>query len=85
MSPVPTGPPTAWSTCSTSWALRPSAANLTFLEIAESHGKVVCSVHLGLIQGVLEAWEAPVGADRLDEFVAPDLCLLHLKPTATKK
>lgn len=56
-----------------------------FLEIAESHGKVVCSVHLGLIQGVLEAWEAPVGADRLDEFVAPDLCLLHLKPTATKK
>jgi predicted ArsR family transcriptional regulator len=56
-----------------------------FLELAESEAKVVCPLHLGLIQGILEAWEAPVAAERLDEFVAPDLCLLHLKPTTTTK
>ena len=56
-----------------------------FLELAESEGDVVCRVHLGLIQGVLEAWEAPVSADRLDEFVGRDLCLLHLKRTVTSE
>jgi len=54
----------------------------SFLELAESESEVVCPVHLGLIQGVLEAWDAPVSADRLDAFVEPDLCLLHLKLTS---
>ena len=54
----------------------------SFLELAERGSNVVCPVHLGLVQGALEAWEAPVSADRLDAFVAPDLCLLHLKPTS---
>ena len=56
-----------------------------FLELAERGSNVVCLVHLGLVQGALEAWEAPVSSDRLDAFAAPDLCLLHLKPTGTDK
>ena len=50
-----------------------------FLELAENQTEVVCSLHLGLIQGVLEAWEAPITAEQLDAFVRPDMCLLHLK------
>jgi predicted ArsR family transcriptional regulator len=50
-----------------------------FLELAESQTKVVCPLHLGLVQGVLEAWGAPITADRLDAFVRPDLCVIHLK------
>ncbi len=54
----------------------------SFLELAESESQVVCPLHLGLIQGVLEAWKAPVSADRLDAFAEPGLCLLHLKLTS---
>lgn len=50
-----------------------------FLELAESHSKVVCSIHLGLMQGVLEGEAAPVTVDRLVAFAQPDLCLAHLR------
>ncbi|MFP1155401.1 helix-turn-helix transcriptional regulator [Mycobacterium sherrisii] len=50
-----------------------------FLEIAENRSNVVCSVHLGLMQGALESWAAPVTAERLEAFVEPDLCLAHLE------
>jgi predicted ArsR family transcriptional regulator len=49
-----------------------------FLELAESHKTVICPIHLGLMQGALETWQAPVTADRLEAFVEPDLCLVHL-------
>src|ERR1700761_5411133 len=49
-----------------------------FLELAESQKAVVCPVHLGLMRGALETWEAPVTVDRLDAFVEPDLCLVGL-------
>ncbi len=49
-----------------------------FLELAETRTNVVCPIHLGLMQGVLESSAAPVGVDRLDAFVEPDLCLAHL-------
>ncbi len=52
--------------------------NCAFLELAESQKAVICPIHLGLMQGALETWEAPVTADRLDPFVEPDLCLVHL-------
>lgn len=51
-----------------------------FLELAESQSKVVCSIHLGLMQGVLEGDAAPVTVDRLEAFAQPDLCLAHLRP-----
>lgn len=49
-----------------------------FLELAENSSSVVCPVHLGLMQGAMESWRAPVSVDRLDPFVEPDLCLAHL-------
>jgi predicted ArsR family transcriptional regulator len=49
-----------------------------FREIAQQHADVVCSLHLGLMQGVLAEVRAPVSAQRLDPFVEPSLCLAHL-------
>ncbi|MCV7258094.1 transcriptional regulator [Mycobacterium shimoidei] len=54
-----------------------------FLELAEARTAVVCPIHLGLMQGALEAWNAPVTVDRLDAFAEPDLCLAHLTRTDT--
>ena len=51
-----------------------------FLEVAENRTAVVCPVHLGIMQGALEAWGAPVTVERLDAFVEPDLCVAHLAP-----
>lgn len=49
-----------------------------FLELAQDRTSVVCPIHLGLMQGALEAWNAPVTVDRLEPFVEPDLCLAHV-------
>ncbi|RFZ50743.1 transcriptional regulator [Mycobacterium liflandii] len=49
-----------------------------FLELAEARATIVCPIHLGLMQGVLESQAAPVTVDRLDAFAEPDLCLAHL-------
>jgi predicted ArsR family transcriptional regulator len=49
-----------------------------FRETAEQHRDVVCSVHLGLMRGMLAELDAPVEAKRLDPFVEPDLCVTHL-------
>lgn len=49
-----------------------------FREIAEQHREVVCSLHLGLMRGVLAEVRAPVTAERLEAFVEPSLCLAHL-------
>lgn len=52
-----------------------------FREIALQHGDVVCALHLGLMQGILNEVRAPVTADRLEPFVEPSLCLAHLTTT----
>lgn len=52
-----------------------------FLELAIEQPEVVCPLHLGLMQGALRTWRAPVGVDRLDRFVTPDRCLAHLSAT----
>lgn len=51
-----------------------------FLELAEENGRVVCSVHLGLMRGALAAMGAPVTAARLEPFATADSCLAHLAP-----
>jgi predicted ArsR family transcriptional regulator len=51
-----------------------------FREVAEQHQDVVCSLHLGLMRGVLAEVRAPLEADRLEPFVEPSLCLAHLAP-----
>ncbi|MFD1660646.1 helix-turn-helix transcriptional regulator [Streptomyces caeni] len=51
-----------------------------FREIAEQHREVVCSLHLGLMRGVLAEVRAPITAERLEPFVEPSLCLARLAP-----
>jgi predicted ArsR family transcriptional regulator len=55
-----------------------------FREVAEQHLDLVCSLHLGLMRGVLAEVRAPLVADRLEPFVEPSLCLAHLAPVARK-
>ncbi|HKX66216.1 MAG TPA: helix-turn-helix domain-containing protein [Intrasporangium sp.] len=48
------------------------------LDVARRHPEVVCRVHLGLVEGVIEAAGGdPEGVD-LEAFAEPDACLLHL-------
>ena len=48
------------------------------LDVARRHPEVVCQVHLGLVEGVLEAAGGdPHGVD-LEAFAEPGACLLHL-------
>jgi predicted ArsR family transcriptional regulator len=54
-----------------------------FYDIAREHTDVVCSVHLGLMQGALDQMQAPPLTVRLEPFVRPDLCLVHLAPAVT--
>jgi predicted ArsR family transcriptional regulator len=53
-----------------------------FLELAEEHGAIVCSLHLGLMQGALTELRSPVDATRLEPFAEPGACLAHLAPRA---
>lgn len=52
-----------------------------FLELAVEQPEFVCPLHLGLMQGAMQGWRAPVGVDRLERFVTPDRCLTHLSAT----
>jgi predicted ArsR family transcriptional regulator len=49
-----------------------------FREVAQRHQDVVCSLHLGLMQGALGQMRAPITADRLEPFAEPSLCIAHL-------
>jgi predicted ArsR family transcriptional regulator len=51
-----------------------------FFDVAREHTDVVCAVHLGLIQGALDQMQAPPATIRLEPFVRPDLCLVHIAP-----
>jgi predicted ArsR family transcriptional regulator len=49
-----------------------------FLDLVGTQARVICPVHLGLMQGVLGSLGATVTVERLDPFVEPDLCLARL-------
>jgi predicted ArsR family transcriptional regulator len=51
-----------------------------FREAAQQHPEVVCSVHLGLMRGLLDELGAPIEAEDLEPFVEPDLCVARLGP-----
>lgn len=51
-----------------------------FLEVAQSHQDIVCSVHLGLMRGFLEGTDAPVVAERLIPFADSHGCRASLVP-----
>ncbi|MGW2646940.1 helix-turn-helix transcriptional regulator [Streptomyces sp. NPDC001393] len=52
-----------------------------FLELAEEHGRLVCPLHLGLMQGALTRLDAPLTATGLEPFAEPDFCVAHLAAT----
>jgi predicted ArsR family transcriptional regulator len=49
-----------------------------FVEVARAHREVVCAVHLGVMQGVLDELRAPLAATELNPLVEPSLCVAHL-------
>ncbi len=49
-----------------------------FGEVADHYRKIVCSVHLGLMQGALDELGAHVEASELEPFVRPGVCTAHL-------
>lgn len=49
-----------------------------FLELAQAHQDIVCSLHLGLMRGVLERLDTPVAVERLVPFASPAGCEAHL-------
>jgi len=49
-----------------------------FREIAEQDSRVVCTVHLGLMRGMLTELDAPLDVTGLDPFVEPQLCVARL-------
>lgn len=51
-----------------------------FRDVARSHPEVICSIHLGLLRGVLIELGAPTTATTLRPFVEPELCLVDLSP-----
>jgi predicted ArsR family transcriptional regulator len=51
-----------------------------FLEVAEAHQEVVCSIHLGLMRGALGELTHEVEVEQLVPFVEPGLCVSHLTP-----
>lgn len=50
-----------------------------FLPLARQHADVVCSLHRGLVDGVLAGLGAPVVVADLVPFERPDLCVVHLR------
>lgn len=51
-----------------------------FLEVAQQHQAIVCSFHLGLMRGFLEARRARLGVATLIPFASPAGCQAHLAP-----
>jgi len=49
-----------------------------FLDLVDQHADVICSLHLGLMQGAFAVLDGPVTVDRLEPFVEPNLCVAHL-------
>lgn len=53
-----------------------------FRAVALEHPEVVCSMHLGLLRGALEAMGAPATTSSLTPFVQPHMCVARITPAA---
>lgn len=49
-----------------------------FLELSKEYPEVVCPLHLGLMQGAVREWGAPISVDTLTPFAEPDGCVTQL-------
>jgi predicted ArsR family transcriptional regulator len=56
-----------------------------FLELTRGDTRLICPVHLGLMQGVLAEIGASTTVDRLVPFVEPGLCVAHLARSRSKE
>lgn len=54
-----------------------------FRDVAQSHPDVVCAVHLGLIQGALGELGVEPSTARLEPFVTPTECRVHVGPESS--
>lgn len=61
--------------------LRLEIGHCPFLEVADRHRDVVCSLHLGLMRGLLDQMRAPLTAETLSPLVEPGRCVAHLRRT----
>ncbi|MFF6997946.1 helix-turn-helix transcriptional regulator [Streptomyces sp. NPDC008313] len=52
-----------------------------FREVAQRRPDIVCAIHLGLMQGTVEALRTPLAAESLEPFVTPHLCVATLRRT----
>jgi Predicted transcriptional regulator len=55
-----------------------------FREVAQKHPEVVCSIHLGLMNGLLAELDAPLEVDQLDPFVEPSQCVASLSRSTVR-
>ncbi len=55
-----------------------------YLELADKRPDVVCSAHLGMMRGLVQAWATPVTVEALVPFAEPDLCRVHLGATGAE-
>lgn len=53
-----------------------------FLDLVAEFPTVVCSLHLGLMQGAMGEWKSGTEVTELVPFAQPDLCVAHLRPLA---
>lgn len=53
-----------------------------FLDLVAEFPTVVCSLHLGLMQGAMGEWRSGTEVTDLVPFAQPDLCVAHLRPLA---
>ena len=51
---------------------------LPFADVARESPAVVCGIHRGLVQGVLEETESPLALRDLQVFPRPGVCVLRL-------
>lgn len=58
--------------------LRIEVTHCPFLEVASDNQHVVCSLHLGLMRGVIERLRAPITVQGLEPLVEPGLCRARL-------
>lgn len=50
-----------------------------FRELANDHSDIVCSIHLGMMQGVLGAVQAPLTVEQVHPLVSPGVCAARLR------
>ena len=55
-----------------------------FGDMADAYRRVVCTVHLGMMQGALAGLGASFEADSLEPFAEPGVCVAHLGELAAR-